>query len=67
MSCLKPQHQGMGPYTQVSPGQGDLHPRVEVDDEGSEAASEGGGGQPERHCGLSHAPFEGADAEYMHE
>ena len=45
----------------------DVGLRVEVDDEGRDAAREGGGSEPERHRGLSDASLEGADAEYVHE
>ena len=45
---------------------GDVRLRVEIDDERRDALREGGGCEPERHRGLSHAPVEGADAEHMH-
>jgi len=41
--------------------------RVEIDHESPQAFGECSRGEPERHGGLSHAPLEGADAEYMHE
>ncbi len=55
------------------PGDLDVHAgrdvglRVEVDDEGREAAREGRRRQSERHGGLADAALEGADAEYVHE
>ena len=44
----------------------DIGLRVEVDDEGPDAAGEGRGGQSERHGGLADPALEGADAEYVH-
>ena len=45
----------------------DIRLRVEIDDEGSQSAGEGSGGQAERHGGLPHSSLEGADAKNMHE
>lgn len=45
----------------------DVGLRIEVDDEGSDAAGEGRGRQPERHGRLADTALEGADAEYVHE
>ncbi len=46
---------------------GDVGLRVEVDHEGPETLGEGRRRESERHRRLADAPFERADAEYMHD
>ena len=41
--------------------------RIEIHDQRGNAAREGRRRQSERHGGLAYAPFEGADAQYVHE